>query len=138
MGSAHCQPLKLKIASRGDKLAGVRSHVGEIAEACGFSKQSVYDIKVAVGEAVANAVEHGSPKGEINNVVIDFKCDKTDLTITVVDEGIFKRTIPGPSDMDNYRGHGILIMLALMDKVTINESAHGTSVLLAKCYRTDN
>ncbi len=138
MGSAQCQPLKLKITSRGDKLAGVRSHVGEIAEACGFAKQAVYDIKVAVGEAVANAVEHGSPKGEMNNVVIDFKCDKNDLKIKVVDEGIFKRTVPGPSDMADYRAHGILIMLALMDKVTINESDHGTTVLLAKCYRTDN
>ena len=52
----------------------------------------------------------------------------------VADEGVFKNSLPGPGEVANYRGHGILLMLALMDKVTIDESPRGTTVHLTKNY----
>jgi len=123
----------LDVLSKGDNLAKVRDFIAEIAGSCGFGQHSVYDIKVAVGEAIANAVEHGSPKGEENHVKISCQFDGRNLNIQVADEGVFKKVVPSPADSVNYRGHGILIMLALMDRVSIDESPFGTTVSLTKC-----
>lgn len=127
----------LDVSSKGDNLAKVRNYVAEIARTCGFGQHSIYDIKVAVGEAIANAVEHGSPKGEANHVKISCQFDGANLTIKIMDEGVFKKAIPSPDNNVDYRGHGILIMLALMDRVSIDESTNGTTVSLTKCCRRD-
>jgi len=129
---------ELVIESKGDNLAKVRNFVAKIAGDCGFNQHVVYDIKVAVGEAIANAIEHGSPKGQANHVTVVCNCSDDTLTIKVTDEGVFRRAVPSPEE-DNvgYRGHGILLMLALMDKVTIDESMGGTTVSLTKRYRTE-
>jgi len=128
----------MEVESRGDNLAKVRKFVAGIAKDCGFDVQVIYDIKVAVGEATANAVEHGSPRGEANRVKIACLCDADTLMITVTDEGVFKRAFPSPEETVNYRGHGILLMLALMDKVTIDESGDGTTVSLTKNFRSNS
>ncbi len=123
---------ELEVQSTGDNLAEVRNFVAEVADNCGFDTHLVYDIKVAVGEAIANAVEHGSPLGEANRIKVVCDCAEDTLNIKVIDEGVFKRSIPNPEENVGYRGHGILLMLALMDKVSIDESDHGTTVSLAK------
>ena len=131
-----CSVMKeLDVASKGDNLAKVRNFVADIAKDCGFDEHVIYDIKVAVGEAIANAVEHGSPDGESNHVKVVCGCDDDALTIKIIDEGVFRRAVPSPEENIAYRGHGILLMLALMDKVTIDESAEGTTVSLTKHYR---
>lgn len=126
---------ELDVASKGDNLAKVRNFVADIAGDCGFDEHVIYDIKVAVGEAIANAVEHGSPNGESNHVRVVCICDGATLTIKIIDEGVFRRAVPSPEENIAYRGHGILLMLALMDKVSIDESAQGTTVSLTKNYR---
>lgn len=126
----------MNVQSQGGNLAKVRSFVAGVAKECGFDDNVVYDIKVAVGEAIANAVEHGSPLGEANHVKVTCQCDGDDLVVKISDEGIFKRALPIPEGAVSYRGHGILLMLALMDKVSIDESEHGTTVSLTKNLRS--
>jgi anti-sigma regulatory factor (Ser/Thr protein kinase) len=87
---------ELKIRSRGDELAAVRDFVARTAVACGFDEAAVYDLKVAAGEAAANAIEHGSPKGEANTVRVVCERAGEALTVRVKDEGVFKRTVPNP------------------------------------------
>ena len=126
---------ELNVQSQGANLAKVRNFVADVAKDCGFEDNVIYDIKVAVGEAIANAMEHGSPLGEANHVRVTCRCEGDNLNIKVSDEGVFKRAFPIPEEAVSYRGHGILLMLALMDKVSIDESAHGTTVSLTKNFR---
>lgn len=92
-------------------------------------------MQVAVGEAVANAIEHGSPLGEENDIKIICYQGEEALKIEITDQGEFKKAVPRPDKQLNYRGHGVLLMLALMDKVIIDESRYGTKVTLIKRYR---
>jgi anti-sigma regulatory factor (Ser/Thr protein kinase) len=126
---------ELRINSRGAELAAVRAFLARKAGACGFDEAAVYDIKVAAGEAIANAIEHGSPKGESNTVTVSCERGDAAFTIRVKDEGVFKRSIPNSGRASDYRGHGILLMLSLMDKVEIDESDRGTTVSLTKRYK---
>jgi anti-sigma regulatory factor (Ser/Thr protein kinase) len=125
---------ELIIPSQGERLADTRAFIARTAKMCGFSKAKVFDIQVAVGEAVANAIEHGSPNGEEDTVNIVCCQEEKCLRIMIADQGTFRKAVPQPENKLSYRGHGILLMLALMDKVTIDESPNGTTVTLIKRY----
>ena len=125
---------ELTIVSQAERLADTRSFVAEVATACGFNESYVFDMQVAVGEAVANAIEHGSPLGEENDIKIICYQDEEALKIEVIDQGEFTKVGPKPDPQLNYRGYGVRLMLALMDKVIIDDTPDGTKVTLIKRY----
>jgi anti-sigma regulatory factor (Ser/Thr protein kinase) len=129
------QTHKIVIPSQGSKLAQVRQFIEKVAQELGFNQSEVFDIKVAVGEACANAIEHGSPLGKANKVTIEATFNNNCLLIEVKDEGVFKPRFPAFDSQLNYRGRGIPFMLALMDEVEIKESPSGTTVKLMKCKK---
>jgi len=124
---------ELEIPSRGRNLAKVRAFVEKVAVECEFNDSEVFEIKVAVGEACANAIEHGSPAGGADRVRVVCEYAEKCLEIEVIDEGLFKPRFPAFDSQLNYRGRGIPFMLALMDEVEIKESDEGTTVRLVKC-----
>jgi len=113
-------------------LAEARKFVEGIASKFGFNEEQIFDIKVAIGEAVSNAIEHGSPKGPLNSIKITACFLNDALELNVIDEGVFKRAIKVDDPDPHHRGRGIPFMLALMDTVTINETKAGTTVKLVK------
>lgn len=123
---------EIVIASDPRNLAKARKFVETIAKQWGFNDEQIFDIKVATGEAVSNAIEHGSPEGSSNKIKIEAKFIDNKLELNIIDEGIFKKDVKVDSPDPRHRGRGIPFMLALMDKVTINELSSGTSVKLEK------
>jgi len=123
----------LEVQSQGNKLVKVRSFIEKLAADCGFNEADVFDLKVAVGEACANAIEHGSPGGKNNSIQVVCAFENNCLEVEVIDEGVFKPRFPAFDSQLNYRGRGIPFMLALMDEVEIKESEEGTTVRLVKC-----
>jgi anti-sigma regulatory factor (Ser/Thr protein kinase) len=83
---------------------------------------------IAVGEAVANAIEHGhrnTPEGVISlraTALFD------QVQLTVADTGSWK---PPQPDTNSHRGRGIKLMRALMHGIDINPGATGTTVHLS-------
>lgn len=128
----------IEISAKAENLSKVRHFVKDFASRCGFSAPEMYDIELAVGEAISNSVEHGSPRGEKSLIAIKCACDGDHLVVQIADEGVFRREMPAqePEPEANYRGRGIFLMLALMDKVSIDESKRGTTVFLSKKVRT--
>ena len=126
------KPTEISLKSDPRNLAEARKFVEDIATKLGFNEEQVFDIKVAIGEAVSNAIEHGSPKGPLNSIKITVKFLNDALELNVTDEGVFKRAIKVDDPDPHHRGRGIPFMLALMDTVTINEAKGGTTVRLVK------
>jgi anti-sigma regulatory factor (Ser/Thr protein kinase) len=92
---------------------------------------------IAAGEATANAFEHataGRPADAAPvQITLTARAAHTAVQLTVADTGSWRspaadREQPAPGT----RGHGIIFMHALMDDVTIDPSAHGTTVTLTK------
>lgn len=113
-------------------LSVVREQVKEIVGHCSFLEKDLFELLLAVGEAVANAIEHGSPQRSENTIVVTVNCDSALMKINVVDQGNFIRRVQISDDNLDFRGRGIPLMLALMDKVVIDESETGTRVVLEK------
>jgi anti-sigma regulatory factor (Ser/Thr protein kinase) len=123
---------RLDVQSHTKNLALIRNEVEDVASKCGFSDADIYQMKVAVSEAAANAIEHGSPLGEKNQVHLQIECSPGRISIEVIDEGVFKARLPVTNGRPSHRGRGIFLMTALMDEVNITEGQEGTIVRLVK------
>lgn len=89
-------------------------------------------ILLVVGEAVANAIEHGSSADSSLMVAITLTPERAD--VQVCDEGRVGASMPlGPPDCPPTRqahGRGRLVMERLADLVQVRSDGHGTRVLL--------
>jgi PAS domain S-box-containing protein len=118
-------------------LALLRAGLRQWLAAAGIGSREATDIMIAAGEATGNAVEHatvGRPADAAPvQITLTARASHTMLELTVADTGSWRsppadREPPSPGT----RGHGVIFMHALMDDVTIDPSAHGTTVTLIK------
>lgn len=109
----------------------IRQFVREHANDASLSPDLVGDLLVAVTEACANSMLHTtSPEIRLSWTVVD-GC----VEVEVLDDGVFRRRAPLP-EVGGRGGHGIPLMMALVDEVTIQEGTlrhPGTRVRLVKC-----
>jgi anti-sigma regulatory factor (Ser/Thr protein kinase) len=88
-----------------------------------LNESFVEDISLAVGEVLANAVEHASPEGESTDLELFARATGDEsLTIDVYDPGnfVFRERREG-------RGFGLTIVRAIASDVTI-DTGNGTRV----------
>lgn len=109
-----------------------RREVVEFARGCGFLGQSLDDIEVAVGEGLANAVEHAH-RGDAGFEVAVLR-DADALIVEIKDSGRGfdhgRVALPARPPVEALRGFGMFIMRELMDDVRYSE--FGTRLRLVK------
>lgn len=121
-------PLEMNFPAHVSHLAHSRAALRSWLTRAEVDPDQIYDLLVAAGEAVANAIEHGhrhSPEGEIS-LLATALVDQVQLTIT--DTGSWK---PPQPELDPHRGRGITLMRALTHDVTIQPGGAGTTVHLS-------
>ena len=120
----------------------VRASAAEIGQSLGFSRARVEDLKLAVSEAVNNAIEHGNKQAGGHPVAVVFALDKDMLEIVISDQGPgtgrvdFSRRIVEEQNLENgmLRGFGMYLISALVDDCEVSSSQTGT-VLTLRLYR---
>jgi anti-anti-sigma factor len=120
-----------------DQLAGVRDTVSVQVAPLGFTESAIFDIKVALGEALANAVRHGASESD-GRVCVEVIAYPDRVVIEVVDNGPgFDGVHRASDDLYAPSGRGIMFMRALMDRVEFEPAdGGGTLVRLTKHHRT--
>jgi stage II sporulation protein AA (anti-sigma F factor antagonist) len=115
-------------------LAQTRTRVVELLEPLRAPEAIMYDIKVAVGEALANAVRHGSPHGESDHVCVEVVAYSDRIVVRVRDSGGgFDGDSSCADDVYASGGRGVMFMRALMDRVEFARcDGEGTTVTLTK------
>jgi anti-sigma regulatory factor (Ser/Thr protein kinase) len=88
------------------------------------------DVLLAVGEATANAVEHGSSRDGSDVVGVEVVVHDGELVAAVVDSGTWDGNAQ-PRKRDE-GGRGYPIMRAVMDVVDLHRSRLGTTVVLRR------
>lgn len=105
----------------------------DFAAACGFRGSVLADIENAVGEALANAAEHGNHGGSAGFDVNATFADAC-LVIEVQDRGAgfdcATAVKDATADAFGNRGFGIFLMRTLMDEVAYTE--RGSCIQLVK------
>ncbi|MGQ9454801.1 MAG: ATP-binding protein [Armatimonadota bacterium] len=111
-----------------------RSRVEQLACSAGVSDKVKSDLVLAVGEAVTNAIEHGSKNTPNSFFTVRCLATPKRVCVSVSDNGPGFNPDELPSLVDaqlRERGRGIHCILALMDEVRF-EFASGTSVRMVK------
>jgi serine/threonine-protein kinase RsbW len=120
----------------------VRASAAEVGQAFGFSPDRIEDLKLAVSEAVTNAIEHGNKLGSDKLVAVVFELDHEKLEIRISDQGIgveridFNRRVVEEQNLESgmLRGFGMYLISALVDDYEVSSSHNGT-ILTLRLYR---
>lgn len=117
-----------------NSFSDVRDEVSRIVAPLGFPESAIFDVKVALGEALANAVRHGMPASGDGLVRVGVMAYEDRVIIEVSDNGVgFDGTPSGSNDVYAPSGRGIMFMRALMDRVEfVPRDGGGTTVRLVK------
>lgn len=125
---------RLEIPSRPECVALVRWAIGRLGAQAGLSVREREDLDLAVTEACANAIRHGSPQRERNTVCITFLAGPDSVLIEVRDEGAgfdpASKRPPPPGEMRD-GGYGLHIMRQVTDELEFDWQG-GTVVRLLK------
>ena len=96
-------------------------------ESTGMTSEDGDAVVLAVGEAVSNAIDHGSEGDPSQIVTVELARRQSNIIASVGDRGHWQ---PGLTALLAGRGRGHLIMEALADDVDINLDQGGTVVTL--------
>ena len=103
---------------------------------CSFPEEATFAIRLALEEALCNAVTHGNQNDASKTITVRYAITPDKAVIAVRDEGGgFKvDEVPDPTDPDRLplpSGRGIMLMRAYMDEVRFRD--HGREVCFVKC-----
>ena len=107
--------------------------MGAVDHYC-YSENAVFSIKLALEEALTNAIKHGNKNDETKRVTISYSIDNDQVEIYIADEGpgFNPSNIPDPTIDENLEvpsGRGIMLMNAYMNEVNYNRRGNQVRML---------
>ncbi|MGV9253856.1 ATP-binding protein [Streptomyces sp. NPDC003697] len=118
-------PLSLAFPAESSQLAPVREALRAWLDRCPMPPRTRQNVLVAVGEACANAIEHGHRHTRGATVRLRAEASAGDLLLVVADSGAWRAPQP---EAHPHRGRGMALMRALMQQVTVTPGPSGTTV----------
>ena len=115
--------LRLAREAHGDSARALRHALASFMTAVDIDADRIGDIITAVGEALANAIEHAYPEGDRGAIEIVARLEGQDsFVVAVTDNGTFVERSERPG-----RGFGLRIVRKIAREVQI-ETDRGTTV----------
>lgn len=108
-------------------LTATRRHVSELIDRMPISGDDAFDLGLAVGEAMGNAVDHA---GGCSLVDVACYADRAVVEVSDCGDGFTPADAKQPVDDTAERGRGIALMRLLTDAVTIAPKPSGTGMVV--------
>ncbi|GAB4246609.1 MAG: hypothetical protein Kow00129_06970 [Thermoleophilia bacterium] len=121
---------RLTIEADLSRVAEVRRFVAAAGEEAGLSAERCFELKIAVSEAAANAIEHAE---ECETVEVKTLLFPDRLEVHVVGSGEF-RLPTGGADRD-HRGLGLPLMATLSDHLALYSQPDGGTLVVLTFFR---
>lgn len=107
-----------------------RDWAASAAHEFGFLNDDCYQVRLAVSEVVANAIQHGS-SGPEDPIRISIRGEEGALIFEVHDTGVFVGPDEAAGEMSE-RGRGLELVAVMMDEVELAPGERGTLLRLTK------
>jgi anti-sigma regulatory factor (Ser/Thr protein kinase) len=112
------------------RLKEARDFAERVARQLGLAAEACYQVKLAVSEAVTNAIQHGSRSADAL-VHISISEEPGAVVFEVTDTGRFVPRVTRRGDMPE-SGRGLEFMRLMMDEVDVRPRQDGTHLRLVK------
>jgi serine/threonine-protein kinase RsbW len=113
-----------------ERLGEARDWAHRAATKAGLDEAGCYQVKLAVSEAVANAIQHGSQSTGDSIRIAAFEADGA-LVFEVQDNGTFIAPL-NPATLDDENGRGLELLTLMMDEVHISSTGDGSLLRFSK------
>ena len=115
------EPIKLTVPSRAEYVLLARLVVAQVGQVAGFDADDVYDLKLAVTEAVTNVIRHT----RVDEYEVYYRAAEGVVEITVSDTGSGFDETNLTKSPDGRGGFGLTVIRNLVDEVNIERVAGG-------------
>ena len=130
MVMAAFEPRQHWISADVGRLKEARDFADHVAVEFGLDEEARYEVRLAMSEAVTNAIEHGS-SSPADQIKIVASVEAGRLVFEVLDTGRFRPRVVRRGEMPE-SGRGLEFMRVLMDEVDVRPGTAGTLLRFAK------
>ena len=132
---APSQEFQVSIPSDTAEGQAVQERIVALLEKLGYPARDVFGVRLALEEALVNAIKHGNKHDPGKQVHICCRANHAAVCITIEDEGpgFAPEEVPDPTLEENLEkpsGRGIMLMRAFMSSIEYNQA--GNCVRLEK------
>jgi len=116
----------------------IQDEIEQRLQTCKASEQEVFSVRLALEEALVNAIKHGNQMDRSKKVRISYRFlgERFEIRITDEGDGFDPSDVPDPTAIENLErpcGRGLMLMRHYMTEVEYN--TRGNSVAMAKVFR---
>jgi serine/threonine-protein kinase RsbW len=135
MSSAHNLPFEITIASDPAEARRVQAEIEQALHGVRFSDHEIFAIRLALEEALVNAIKHGNQLDRTKSVRVAYHVTPDRFEVQITDEGpgFDPVDVPDPTAPENLErpcGRGLLLMRHYMTEVAYHD--RGRAVRRAK------
>lgn len=120
----------MTIDAKPERLAEAREWAQRAAAEAGLCEADCYQVKLAISEAVANAIKHGSQSAGDRIRIAAFESDGS-LIFEVRDNGTFVAPM-NRATIEDESGRGLELVTLMMDEVHISSTGEGSLLRFSK------
>ena len=133
--------VKISFSAIGENVALSRIALSSFLAGYDLPLSSLDELKIALSEAVSNAIIHGYDEDPSQIVTVEFLLNDDLLSLKIIDDGagiadIKKAMEPAFSSKSEHMGLGFVFMDSFTDKLTVTSTlGHGTTVQMQRSLK---
>ncbi len=136
--AGHVPFREIVIASDPNEARCFQDQIEQLLQQSRASTHDIFSIRLALEEALINAIKHGNQLDHTKKVHLSFRILEDRFEVQIHDEGPgFDPTdVPDPTAIENLErpcGRGLMLMRHYMDEVAYN--SRGNGVTMARIFR---
>ena len=120
-GSGFSDPISLTLPSSPEYVLLARLVMGQAGRLAGLEPEEVYDLKLAVTEAVTNVIRHAS----VESYEIEYKILPAGVEVSVTDAGGGFSVAELAGEPDEHGGFGLAVIRNLVDELVLDSTRGG-------------
>ena len=115
------EPISLILPSSPEYVLLARLVMGQAGRLAGLEPDEVYDLKLAVTEAVTNVIRHAS----VESCEIEYRMLPSGVEVSVTDTGGGFSVADLTGEPDEYGGFGLALIRNLVDELVLDSTREG-------------
>lgn len=121
-------PVSLVLPSSAEYVMLARLVAGQVGRLAGFEPEDIYDLKLAVTEAVTNVIRHAA----VESYEVEFRVLQGAVEVTVTDMGGGLQVSELPREPDDQGGFGLTVIENLVDELVLESEGEGTRIRMVR------